>query len=120
MKPALYRGFVVALDTQFLLGLVLYVVLSPVTRAAFSDMGAAMGVSLLRFYSVEHVFGMFVAVSAAHIGYGKARRLEADSDSGQLRRIFIAQAVWLLATLASIPWPGLPYGRPLFRLIFLG
>ncbi len=118
----IHRGFVGALDTQLVLGLVMYVVLSPVTRAAFSDMGAAMGVGLLRFYSVEHVFGMTVAVIAAHIGYAGAKGFTTDGEpDGHGRRApFVAQVVWLIVTLASIPWPGLPYGRPLFRLVFPG
>ena len=120
VNAALHRGFVVALDTQLLIGLVLFVVLSPITRTAFSDIGAAMATSLLRFFLVEHVFGMAVAVIAAHIGYKIARGLEPDADPIHLRRALVAQTAWLLATLVSVPWPGLPYGRPLFRLIFLG
>ena len=45
------------LDAQFLLGLILYVFLSPFTHAAFRDIGGAMGNSGLRFWLVEHVFG---------------------------------------------------------------
>ena len=43
--------FMMALDTQMLLGLLLYLVLSPVTAAALKDMGAAMHVSSLRFFA---------------------------------------------------------------------
>ena len=38
--------FIMTLDLQLLLGLLLYGVLSPVTRAAFHDLGAAMGDSI--------------------------------------------------------------------------
>ena len=79
-----------------------------------------MATSRLRFFSVEHGFGMAVAVIAAHIGYKVARGLEPDADPIHLRRALVAQTAWLLATMVSVPWPGLPYGRPLFRLIFLG
>jgi len=122
MDPRLRRSFVIALDAQFVLGLVMYVVLSPITRTAFSDMGAAMGITMLRFFSVEHVFGMTVAVIAAHIGHAVSGRISADDEADRrgLRAPFVAQSVWLVATLASIPWQGLPYGRPLFRLAFPG
>src|SRR5690606_40967319 len=52
------RIFTGVLDLQFLLGLILYAVLSPITTAAFTDMGAAMRDSLLRYWAVEHAFGM--------------------------------------------------------------
>ncbi len=122
---SLHRWFIAALDVQFALGLVLYGVLSPISRQAVADFGATMGDTVLRFYAIEHVFGMVVAIAAAHVGYGRIRRTAGDvpvgeaSPDARIRRFaFMAQAIWLLATLASIPWQGLPYGRPLFRLPF--
>jgi hypothetical protein len=29
--------------------------------------------------------------------------------------VTLTQIVWLVVTLASIPWPALDYGRPFFR-----
>ena len=104
--------FVTALDAQFLLGLILYAFLSPITRAAFGDFGAAMKNSGLRFWAVEHVFGMLIGVALAHIGRVRARK----TDS--LRRHKVAAIFFGLALaviLASIPWPGTPNGRPLLR-----
>ena len=60
--------FTITLDIQMLAGLLLYFVLSPLTMAAFADFGDAMGVSGLRFWAVEHTFGMIVAVALA--GHG--------------------------------------------------
>src|SRR5262245_45187668 len=54
------RWFTITLDVQILLGALLYFVLSPFTSAAFQDVGAAMGNSGLRYWLVEHVFGMVV------------------------------------------------------------
>ena len=54
------KWFTLVLDIQILLGLLLYFVLSPFTRNALSDFGAAMGSSQLRFWAVEHVFGMII------------------------------------------------------------
>ena len=104
--------FVTALDAQFTLGLILYAFLSPITRAAFGDFGAAMKNSGLRFWAVEHVFGMLIGVALAHIGRVRARK----TDS--LRRHKVAAIFFGLALaviLASIPWPGTPNGRPLLR-----
>lgn len=104
--------FSMALDVQFLLGLVLYFFLSPLTAAALHDFGAAMKDSLLRFFAVEHVFGMLIGIALVHVGRARARK--ADS----LRRHKVAAIFFglaLIAILASIPWPGTPHGRPLVR-----
>ncbi|MBA2260939.1 MAG: hypothetical protein H0W18_18780 [Acidobacteria bacterium] len=107
------RLSVISLDVQFLLGLLLYFVLSPFTREAMSDMGAAMRSPGLRFFAVEHVAGMLIAITLAHVGAVRIRKA-APERRHRLAAIFFILA--LLAVLASIPWPGLPAGRPLFRL----
>ena len=96
--------FTVALDIQFLLGILLYVALSPMTRAAMHNMGAAMHTSALRFWAVEHPFAMVLALALAHVGRSRPRRAA----------LFFTLAVVLI--LIGLPWPPLPYGRPLLRL----
>jgi hypothetical protein len=105
-------AFLRALDLQVILGLTLYLFLSPFSRAGFADMGAAIANPILRFYSIEHVAGMLTAVVAAHLGLERSRRLDPHRRS---RTVTLTQIVWLVVTLASIPWPGLDYGRPFFR-----
>jgi hypothetical protein len=105
-------AFLRALDLQVVLGLTLYLFLSPFSRAGFADMGAAIANPILRFYSIEHVAGMVTAVVAAHLGLERSRRLDPHRRS---RTVTLTQIVWLVVTLASIPWPGLDYGRPFFR-----
>ena len=56
-------AFVAAVDTQFTLGLLLYVFLSPFVRAFYADAGAGMKVAVLRFFGIEHVFSMVIAVA---------------------------------------------------------
>lgn len=104
--------FVAGLDLQMLLGLLLYFVLSPFTRQAMSDMGGAMKVAGLRFFAVEHVLGMVIALALAHVGAAKIRKAPSDRRH-RLAKIYFILA--LIAILVSIPWPGLPAGRPLFR-----
>ena len=105
--------FVISLDVQLLIGLVLYFALSPLTQAAMQDFGRAMEVSTLRFWGVEHVFGMVVGVFLAH----RARaRVRAITDAGRKHRVAaIFYSLAMVAVLASIPWPGTPNARPLFR-----
>src|SRR4051794_29596261 len=60
--------FTIALDVQVLIGLALYLFLSPLTTQAMRDFGGAMKDPLLRFWAVEHGFGMVVGVALAHVG----------------------------------------------------
>jgi hypothetical protein len=104
--------FTTMLDLQVLLGLILYVFLSPFTHAAFGDIGAAMKNSGLRFWLVEHPFGVLVGLALVHIGRARARK----TDSLRRHRIVaIFFGLALVALLAAIPWPGTPYARPLLR-----
>lgn len=105
--------FVGTLDLQLLIGLVLYFGLSPITRTAMQDFGAAMGNSMLRFWAVEHILGMVIAVALAHVGRVRVRKTTDPVRRHKLAAIFFGLA--LIAILATIPWPGMPAGRPLFR-----
>lgn len=108
------KWFTILLDTQLLIGLALYALLSPITRAAFSDFGGAMGDRDVRFWAVEHTFGMLLALIAVHVARAKTRRAP---DAARKHRIAaIGFGIGLLLILLSIPWPFLSYGRPLFRL----
>jgi hypothetical protein len=105
--------FMMAFDLQMLLGLLLYFLLSPITRAAMQDFGGAMANSTLRFWAVEHTFGMLVAMVLIHVGRTRVRRVSNDTRKHKLAAIFFTLA--LLTILASIPWPGTVAGRPLLR-----
>jgi hypothetical protein len=107
------RLFVLGLDVQFLVGLVLYLWASPFTTAAFLDLGNAMRNPPLRFFVVEHVFGMVAALGFAHVGRVRLRRAADSVQRHRTALIFFGLA--LVVILVSIPWPGLPAGRPLFR-----
>ena len=105
--------FVNLIDLQMLLGLIMYFFLSPITKAAMQDFGKAMSNSGLRFWAVEHVFGMIVAIAIAHAG--RARMKKARDDVSRHRVAAICFVLALLAIVVSSPWPGTPNGRPLFR-----
>src|SRR5439155_23569783 len=102
------------LDIQMLLGLLLYLVLSPTTALAFKDFGAAMHDPRLRFWAVEHTTTMFVAVILAHVGRILARK--GRTPQAKRTRQLICFGVATLAVIAATPWPGTTNGRPLFRL----
>jgi len=104
--------FVMLLDLQVLIGLLLYAWLSPITHEAFRDIGAAMKSSGLRFWAVEHIFGIVIALALAHVCRARMRKTD-PSRRRRLAAIFFGLA--LVAMFASIPWPGTPNGRPLLR-----
>jgi hypothetical protein len=101
------------LDTQMLLGLLLYFVLSPNTKAIMENFGAAMKDPALRFWAVEHTVTMFAAIAAAHVGRVLARK--AASDAAKRTRLLICFGLATVLIILGMPWPGRPGGRPLFR-----
>jgi hypothetical protein len=109
-RPSL--AFVASLDTQVLLGLVLYLFLSPITHAALAAMGEAMKNKELRFWAVEHAFSMILALVFAHVGRVRMRRAKDPELAARRMRLWVILA--LVAVVVGNPWPGLPYGRPLF------
>jgi hypothetical protein len=101
-------GFTISIDLQFLLGLLLYFFLSPITTSAFASFGAAMADSATRYFLVEHSVLMLIAIVAAHIGRSRAKKQE--TDVGKHRTSAIFYTIALLLILAAIPWfrPMLP------------
>src|SRR5262245_9455853 len=68
-----------ALDLQMLLGLILYLALSPFTAEAMKNFPAAMQSPQLRFWAVEHATTMLGAVVLAHLGRVLARNAKSPS-----------------------------------------
>jgi hypothetical protein len=99
----------ISMDVQVLLGFLLYFVLSPITTEAFADFGAAMADPELRFWLLEHLFWMVVALVLIHVGRVLIRR--APTDLARHKRASVFFSLALLAILLAIPWM-----RPLLRL----
>jgi hypothetical protein len=102
------------LDVQMLLGLLLYLVVSPNMAEIRAHFGEAMQSAQLRFWAVEHVTVMLGAVVFAHVGNVLARK--ALTVERQRARLLLWFGLSTVLMLVGIPWPGLPYGRPLFRV----
>ena len=94
--------FTSLMDIQLLLGLSLYFFLSPLTKIALADFGAAMKDNNLRFYAVEHFSVMLVAVVLVHIGRAKSKKAKTDNGKFKLASIFFLIALALI--LGGIPW----------------
>jgi len=111
----LSRMFTSTLDLQVTLGLLLYLVLSPIVPKTISEFKAAMHVSALRFFAVEHITMMLLALIAAHVTavYGK----KAPTSRARQRRVAWGVALTLLLICIGIPWPWMAAGRPLAHWI---
>ena len=105
--------FTISMDVQMLVGLLLYFVLSPFTTVALRSMGTAMREPALRFWAVEHVTLMLIALVLAHVGRVRVRGVSDPRTKHFRAMLFFGLA--LIAVLMAIPWPGMANGRPLLR-----
>jgi hypothetical protein len=102
-------SFVIAVDIQFVLGLLLFGFLSPLTRAAFANFGVAMQNKEMRFFALEHSLLMICFLALVHFGNVRIKRTM--DDRGKHRAGLIWWGISLLILLAGIPW-----WRPLLRI----
>ena len=103
-KAGLY--FSIALDVQFLLGMILAVV-SPLVRSIISSFQNAMTIDELRLI-VEHIPLMLVALILVHVTSVLAKR--AGDDATKHRRAAIGYTLAFLVMILATPWarPFLP------------
>lgn len=87
-----------AAHLQLLTGLYLFFTS---TKVQFHEM--TMKDSVLRFYAVEHLVMMLLAVALITIGYVKAKRQ--IPSAGSFKTGFWYYTIALLVILAGIPWP---------------
>jgi hypothetical protein len=102
-----------ALDIQLLLGVLLYVVVSPNMKPILENFGAAMKDPTARFWAVEHASTMFGAIALAHVGRVLARK--AKDASAKRRHLLTCFGLAIMLISLGMPWPGGRGGRPLFR-----
>jgi membrane protein DedA with SNARE-associated domain len=57
----------------------------------------------LRFFAVEHITGMIVAIVFGTLGYSLSKR--ASTDAARFRAQALLFSLALLLILALIPWP---------------
>ncbi len=107
-KVALFS--MISMHIQFLVGIALYF-MSPFVR--FDGMKATMGDAHTRFWTVEHLSLMMIAVILVTLGRSAAKKLEESTAKHKKIAIFFTISVLLI--LISIPWPFTQVARPLFR-----
>jgi hypothetical protein len=92
----------IAAHLQLVLGVVLYMT-STVVQAGRSNMAAAMKDATLRFWTVEHITMMIMAIVFITIGNIRSKKM--DTDAGKYKQILIWFGLALLVIIAAMPWP---------------
>lgn len=101
-------------QTQFLIGLALYV-FSPMVRYFLFNFGTAIHQRDARFFGMEHITMMFIAVAV--ISTGSSKSIKKITEREKYRTIAIWFSVGLLIIFLSIPWEFSPFTRrPYFRI----
>ena len=88
----------ISLHTQLLFGLVLYF-----TSDKVQFIEGWMKSPLLRFYGMEHLAGMLIAIVLVTIGHSKSKKATESSDKFKAIKLWYVLALILI--LAFIPWP---------------
>jgi hypothetical protein len=88
-----YLFAMIATHTQLLIGLILYAMNWGV-KVRF-DM---MGEKLYRFYAVEHLVGMLIAIALITVGHAQGKKLNHS-------KVFTYYSIALVVIFLSIPWP---------------
>lgn len=90
----------ISLHVQLLLGFILYFGKGWSAMLGNAD---AMASTVMRFFSLEHMATMLLAVILGTLGHSLAKR--ASEDRSKFRRQALWFTVALVLILSSIPWP---------------
>jgi len=100
----------IAAHTELLVGLYQWIV-GPLGIKFLSQAG--MKDTVARFYGVEHITGMLIAIVLITIGRGVSKKAIPDAD--KQKKTFWFFLIALVIILVMIPWPGRQgIGRPWF------
>lgn len=91
----LYLFTLIATHTQLLIGLVLYFMSPKVNFDLISE-------KVFRFYSIEHVFMMLIAIVLITVGRVRSKKL---TGADKHRTVLYFYALALIIIFVAIPWP---------------
>jgi NADH:ubiquinone oxidoreductase subunit 2 (subunit N) len=89
----------ITLHTQLIIGFVQYFITSG--KVKFFD--GWMKEAAFRFYGMEHLMGMLIAIVLITVGYSKSKR--GTTDSEKFKPIKLFYLIGFILIIASIPWP---------------
>lgn len=97
---------------QLLIGLGLYF-LSPKVAFVENWMSSDTAGGMYRFFGLEHIVGMVIAIALITMGRSKAeKKLKGTRDKH--RKILTSYTIALVIILATIPWPFRGFGNGWF------
>ena len=105
------RAFLVTLDVQLLVGVLLWVFWSPFGAAFREHPALALHDREARFWGMEHQVSMILAYLVARGGSALAKRRPNPHVA-----VLVTVLVWAALVATAFPWPGGPHARPLLRL----
>jgi len=94
-------AYVGLFDLQFLIGLLLYCI-DPVIRTFWESPADHMKDWNYRFFAIEHITFMVLALALAHLGSILARK--ATTDEARYSRLFFFHVGSYILVLAGLPW----------------
>ncbi len=94
--------FIGTLHLQLVIGAILYFGFSPYVSQAMEDMKAAMRNPVLRFWGVEHIAGMIIAIAVAQIGNIISKKSATDTE--KFRKAFVFFMIAVLIIILSHPF----------------
>jgi hypothetical protein len=90
----------VSLHLQLVLGLILYIISD---KVKFFDGWMKEPSGIYRFYGMEHLAGMIIAIALITFGYVKSKKGTTPAEIYKPIKLFYI--IGLILILASIPWP---------------
>lgn len=95
--------FMIFMDLQFLIGLILYFTGGWAKNLTGGDMKQVMGNSAMRFFTVEHLVMMIIAWIIVHIGRSVVKKAQTDRKKHSKALVYFGVAFILI--ILAIPWP---------------
>lgn len=102
----LYLFTLISVHTQLVVGLVLYFMSAKVNFEVMFEN------DLFRFFGLEHLVGMLIAIAVFTIGYVKSKKAEDPNKKHRLVMVYFLIA--LIIIIAMIPWPFRNFGNGWF------
>ncbi|SMD09291.1 hypothetical protein [Pedobacter nyackensis] len=110
---ALCKIVVNVLNIQMTIGIVLYCI-SPIVSYFLHNFKEAVHQRQVRFFGMEHITMMIIAVIVITIGFNKVKYKTSDEEKYKTMAIWFAIGLFII--LSSIPWAFSPLtSRPNFR-----
>lgn len=95
---------------QALIGLIQYAFTSTWTQTAFANFGAAMKDPMMRYFAVEHITGMLIAVALIQVGRSLSKKATDDVSKHRKLAIYTSIALVIIVGTLTMAKKGLLFG----------